>query len=817
MVGSEAPVDGVLVVRIQGERAALTPVGRSWVQWQAATRTLHLAGQTPAGWDEQLWRNLCAGQAVQVPLALVLAALEADDPRIEAAPGSWLGDCRVVAVRPVFELRLDGDNQAVEARLSAIYPGEVRIPVRAAGQGTPRILRCTAQAVETTGPDAEMRAAQSLLDAGFAAGDSPGHFRLTGNEAVTEFASGLLAGLRRHWQVIESPAWLAAHRKLKSVRPSFVQTGSGEDWFAFDVRLVTDDGQVLPSEVAARLLRSKNRSIETFDGNKLLMSREESDWLDGTLEDLGLSLETTAGRVKNEHQPHFSSICAIQQNQININELQISDTVASSAAVRESLGPLADRLRDYQWRGVQWLVERMEGLRGALLADDMGLGKTIQTLAWIKISLGRRGDLGPVLVVCPTSLVSNWREESARFTPELRVTILHGSARDERFEGLDAADMAITTYGALVRDRALHLRREYAAVVLDEASVIRNPESEISRCVAKLRARARLALTGTPVENRLGDLWALFRFLRPGYLGSRERFREVFEDPCARGAPPISVRRRLHDRVGPFLLRRTKSEVAKDLPPKIEIVDWCEMGPVQRGWYAGLAREGARVAEESRRQAATGGARFKVLTALLRLRQACCDLRLLAGDDPAASRWTPEERSGKLPRLLERLREAVDGGHRVLVFSQFATMLGHLRETLEAEDFGCCLLDGSTRDRAAEVARFRSADGPPVFLISLKAGGYGLNLQEADTVIHYDPWWNPATEAQASDRAHRIGQTRPVTIYKLLMRGTVEEKVLHLQERKRAMLSAAFTAVEEDGSGLPDGLAQDDLLGLLGG
>ena len=815
LVESSAPVAGLLTLRREqasGE-SPLTPVGRSWVQWQPATRTLHLGGPTPAGWDESLWRSLCEGRPVQVPLALALGSLESTEPPFEAAPDSWLADCRVVAVRPGFELHLDGTSQRATASLSARYPDQTIVQI--AGQGSHRILRVDGLTVETTDPAAETAAAQTLITAGFTAGDPPGCFRIADEETVTEFATATLPALRRQWQVSESPAWLATHRQLKSVRPSFVPTGSGEDWFAFDLRLVTEDGVVIPPAAAARLLRSKGRSLETKDGNRLCLSREDADWLDGTLEDMNLSLEAGAWKADIGHQPHFLSIQQNAKNKLISNELRITQTTASNADVRVRLGALAERLRDYQLAGVTWLAERLQDLGGALLADDMGLGKTIQTLAWIKISLAGRGDLGPVLVVCPTSLVGNWRDEAMRFTPELRVTVLHGSGRDERFEQLAEVDLALTTYGSLVRDRALHLRREYAAVVLDEASVIRNPDAEVSRCVAKLRARARLALTGTPVENRLGDLWAMFRFLRPGYLGSRERFREVFEIPCAQGAPPISVRRRLADRVGPFLLRRTKSEVAKDLPPKLEIIDWCEMSAVQRGWYAGLVREGARVAEECRNQPASGGARLKVLTALLRLRQVCCDLRLLATDDPAASRWTPDERSGKLARLLERVREAVDGGHRILVFSQFATMLGHLREALEAEQFGCCLLDGSTRDRAAEIARFRAADGPPVFLISLKAGGYGLNLQEADTVIHYDPWWNPAAEAQASDRAHRIGQTRPVTVYKLLTRGTVEEKVLKLQERKRAILDATLAAVEEDGGGLPTGLGQEELLGLL--
>jgi SNF2 family DNA or RNA helicase len=369
----------------------------------------------------------------------------------------------------------------------------------------------------------------------------------------------------------------------------------------------------------------------------------------------------------------------------------------------------------------------------------------------------------------------------------------------------------LTSFGTLARDLAWHLKREYRAVVVDEASLMRNPDTDHAKALFKLRARARVALTGTPVENGVRDLWSIFRFIQPGWLGSREEFRERYELPLADPGSAGGVMRRLRFKASPFVLRRTKEQVAADLPSKLVVDEFCELSPDQVAVYRQLLEEGRKQVEVLQDQKQAGAARMRMLTVLLRLRQTCCDLALLKND--RFNQLLVGRRSSKLERLLELLNEAVSGEHRVLVFSQFQTQLKEIEKCLEVAGIGSLRLDGQTRNRQELVDRFQRVDGPPVFLISLKAGGYGLNLTAADTVIHFDPWWNPAAEAQASDRAHRIGQTRPVTVYRLLTRGTVEEKVVRMQERKRELAGV----VDEDGTGDAAGWSEGDLMEMIRG
>jgi SNF2 family DNA or RNA helicase len=348
--------------------------------------------------------------------------------------------------------------------------------------------------------------------------------------------------------------------------------------------------------------------------------------------------------------------------------------------------------------------------------------------------------------------------------------------------------------------------QEFSAVILDEAQHIKNPDSQNAQAAATLRARHRFVLTGTPVENSVRDIWSLMNFLMPGYLGTRADFRERYEGAIqSQSAGP--EQHRLTRRIRPFLLRRTKQLVAKEIPEKLEQVAYCELTDVQRAVYSQLAEGTRRQLSDMAGEKDRNKSRMVMLTALLRLRQAACDVRLLGLESPPKE----AEASGKLDLLQELLSEAVDGGHRVLVFSQFVAMLGHIRSRLDGLGVEYCYLDGQTRDRAAQVGKFQ-AGGVPVFLISLKAGGTGLNLTGADTVIHFDPWWNPAVEAQATDRAHRIGQKRVVTSYKLIARETVEEKILNLQAKKRAVIAATLESEEP----LMEGLTAEEIQGLLG-
>ncbi|AKS41104.1 DEAD/DEAH box helicase [Wenzhouxiangella marina] len=437
-------------------------------------------------------------------------------------------------------------------------------------------------------------------------------------------------------------------------------------------------------------------------------------------------------------------------------------------------------LRPYQSYGLGWMQFLREFGFGGILADDMGLGKTIQTLAHIQTEKEAGRLNRPALVIAPTSLLFNWRAEARRFAPDLKVLTLHGPERKGQFQWIDESDLVLTTYPLLSRDAAELIAHEFHLLILDEAQSIKNPRTRAAREVRRLRARHRLCLSGTPLENHLGELWALFDFLMPGMLGSYSRFRKVFQKPIERQTDD-ERRETLARRIRPFFLRRTKSEVAPELPPKTEMVRAVALEGAQRRLY-----ERYRVALHDKVRRALAGpgldkSRIVVLDALLRLRQICCDPALLK--EGAAARAG----SAKRELLRELLPELVAEGRRVLIFSQFVTMLELIEQDLAALGIEHVKLTGQTRDRRAVVERFQSGQ-VPVFLISLKAGGVGLNLTAADTVIHYDPWWNPAVEDQATDRAHRIGQDQKVFVYRLLTEQTVEEKVFELQQSKRGLI-----------------------------
>jgi SNF2 family DNA or RNA helicase len=470
------------------------------------------------------------------------------------------------------------------------------------------------------------------------------------------------------------------------------------------------------------------------------------------------------------------------------------------------LGPLEDVLRPYQRQGVAWLQFLRENRFGGILADEMGLGKTLQTLAFIQSCHTNRKLSGPVLIVCPTSLVFNWVAEAKKFTPELKVLALHGAGRHERFKEIAQSNLIITTYALIRRDAERYRELEFDTLVLDEAQHIKNRQTQNALAVKALRADHRLVLTGTPLENSVLDLWSIFDFLMPGYLGSATDFRERYEQPITRDKDQ-AVQARLGRRLRPFILRRLKTEVAKDLPAKLEQVSFCELTDEQAEIYKQVLAVSRK--EVMAAVGAQGLAKSKmiVLNALLRLRQICCDLRLLKIESAPFT----DDSSGKLAMFSELLEEAIDGGHRVLVFSQFVSMLTLLKERLTADTIEFCYLDGATTNRGAVVERFQGNANIPVFLISLKAGGVGLTLTGADTVVHFDPWWNPAVEDQATDRAHRIGQTRVVTSYKLIARGTVEEKILALQQRKRAIIKATLGGEES----LTDNLTWEEIQGLF--
>jgi len=464
-------------------------------------------------------------------------------------------------------------------------------------------------------------------------------------------------------------------------------------------------------------------------------------------------------------------------------------------------------LRDYQRRGYSWLAFMKNLGLGACLADDMGLGKTVQTLALL-CTLKEHQQLQPALLVCPTSVLGNWQREASRFAPQLRFEIHHGerSKKPEEFQArLEQCDVLLTSYALLTRDKKLFLDRTWQLIVLDEAQQIKNPNSKVSKLASKLEAKGRLILTGTPVENRLQDLWTLFRFLQPELLGSKRRFQSRFAIPIEKRGD-TSIKRQLKRVVGPFILRRTKMDplIASELPPRVDTTVDCSLTPEQAQVYEAEVREALQSVQNLEGFHRKGA----ILRLLTRLKQLCDHPALLEekGD------WEPS-RSGKLHRLFEILKElSPDEG--VLIFSQFTSMLKHLKIAL-TEFLGeeILLLDGATpREKRDEmVDRFQSRIGPRIFCISLKAGGVGLNLTRASSVVHFDRWWNPAVEAQATDRAHRIGQTQTVQVFKFVTLATLEEQIARILLEKESLMQDLI----EDGDGWLTELNDRELSDLL--
>ncbi|MGA9394240.1 MAG: DEAD/DEAH box helicase, partial [Azonexus sp.] len=439
-----------------------------------------------------------------------------------------------------------------------------------------------------------------------------------------------------------------------------------------------------------------------------------------------------------------------------------------------------------------------------ILADDMGLGKTAQTLAHLLLEKEAGRLDKPALIVLPTSLIFNWKHEAARFAPGLSVLSLHGPERKNRFAEIPEHDVVLTTYPLLWRDADELMQHSYHLLILDEAQTVKNAQSRGAEAVRKIDTRHRLCLTGTPLENHLGELWSQFDFLLPGFLGGARQFARHWRTPIEK---LNDSRRRdlLARRIRPFILRRKKEDVAQELPPKTIIVRSVELEGTQRDLYETVrAAMDVKVRDEI---ASRGFSRSQIviLDALLKLRQVCCDPRLVKANSARKVR----ERA-KLDLLMAMLPELVDEGRRILVFSQFTSMLALIEDELAAIGLEYTLLTGSTIDREVPIRRFQNGE-VPIFLISLKAGGVGLNLTAADTVIHYDPWWNPAVENQATDRAHRLGQDKPVFVYKLIVSGSIEEKILALQEKKADL--AAGILSEDRGVELKFG--NDDLAALF--
>jgi superfamily II DNA or RNA helicase len=463
-------------------------------------------------------------------------------------------------------------------------------------------------------------------------------------------------------------------------------------------------------------------------------------------------------------------------------------------------------LRKYQHQGLSWLQFLREYGFNGVLADDMGLGKTIQALAHLLLEKEAGRLDRPALIVAPTSVLSNWQREAARFTPGLKCLLLHGPTRSRHYAQLHEYDLVITSYALMTRDLEQHLQQDYHSLILDEAQAIKNPRAKSALAACCIKAAHRLCLTGTPLENHLGELWSLFQFLMPGFLSSQQKFNQLFRTPIEKHQD-VERQQQLQRRTAPFILRRAKTQVAQELPPKTIIVREVELHSSQSKLYESLRLAMTDQISKLLQQKGLKNSHIEILSALLKLRQVCCDPRLVKLESARKVK-----QSAKLEMLLEMLAELLEEGRKILIFSQFTAMLSLIEAELQVRDIDYAKLTGQTRNRDAAIAAFQEGHAD-VFLISLKAGGVGLNLTAADTVIHYDPWWNPAVENQATDRAHRIGQQKPVFVYKLVASGTLEEKILQLQEKKQLLADGVYQQ-DAKGEALP-GMSGEDILSLL--
>ncbi len=803
--------NGEITLRVTGA----IPAGllRGAVAWVLLGRTLRPLG-LPAGMEGLLTDEL------RLPRLRVPQFMNVDWPRLaeqcDLTANFDPADFVLETARPRFRLQLTGGLAMLDAKLECLY-GNDRVTPGLAAATDALWLPDPASPLRYGTRDiaAEQAALQRLQRSGFLGPDAAGLLHIRGQNPVLDFFAREFPRLEREWEVtLEERLDRSTRQNLERIEPRFQITPSGEQWFDLNVAYKTTGGEQFAPADIQRLLLSGQSHTRLKNGKFALLDTGAVEELQEVLLDCAPRQHAAGYRLDNRQAGFLDATLRAQTTwQVQAPAAWSQRSAQQRGEVKVTalpLGPLESVLRPYQKEGVAWLSFLRSNHFGGILADEMGLGKTLQVLALVNSlrSSAGTGARRPWLIVCPTSLVFNWAAEAAKFTPDLRVLALHGPRRQEQFATVPSHDLVITSYSLLRRDAEAYRSWDFETVVLDEAQHIKNRQTQNAQAVKAIRAAHRLVLTGTPLENSVLDLWSIFDFLMPGYLGVAADFRERYEIPIVR-EKNAAAQSRLARRLRPFLLRRLKREVAQDLPEKIEQVSYCELGAQQRALYQQVLEAGRQEIQAAADASAAGKGRMLALTTLLRLRQICCDARLLAaglGDRPL-------EPSGKVELFGELLEEILDGGHRVLVFSQFTSMLDLLREELQARELTYCYLDGSTRDRAGEVAKFQRDAGIPVFLISLKAGGVGLNLTGADTVIHFDPWWNPAVEAQATDRAHRIGQRNVVTSYKLIARDTVEEKILQLQSRKRALFAGMLAGEEQ----LTGALSWDEIQDLLAG
>ncbi len=757
-----------------------------------------VADQVTPGWLTRLYRS----PALVHPSSELPRLLTELIPRVAASLGAELPDLSQVAdlvdAQPDFILITNGDIIEASARLRVRY-GEHDFPVPPAGFPSPLAFlppagRSTRPQVVRRDVGGEMAAVQRILNLGFKP-DEAGEGLVTRGDSAVSFWTQGITELPAAWEKRVPDDLARVLVRTTPVSPQ-MRVSSGVDWLSLDMSFSTEGVAVNELELRACLEHGRHL-VKLADGSYAPVREED------VAEILERMAEIEAG-VSDMSKLPLSQAGRVQDLMRLVGDAKVTPAAKS---LFQKLGDVAEippvakprnlkcaNFRDYQKRGFSWLVFLQEVGTGGILADDMGLGKTLQTIAlllWAKNKSKRKLSL----VIAPTSVVSNWAREIEKFAPSLTTVVWQGPDRHELRPELDDADVMITSYALLRRDEDFLNTLDMRYVILDEAQHIKNPLSATARAAKALRSERRLALTGTPIENRLSEIWSIFDFVTPGLLGTLKSFEERYARPIDRG--DAEAAEKLRTIIHPLVMRRTKSEVAPELPAKIEQEIVIPMADEQAKLYKQMLKQVRDSVLSAVEKQGVNKAQIQILAALTRMRQVACDPRLtnLSGE------WSADT-SGKVQALKEIVEEAVAGGHRLLVFSQFVQMLQLIRQMLDEIGVTYEYLDGSTKDRQERVDRFNGDERINAFLISLKAGGTGLNLTGADTVVHFDPWWNPAVEDQATDRAHRIGQSKVVTVYKLIARDTVEEKILKLSEKKRELVSSVLTTESTPMKGL---------------
>ncbi len=666
----------------------------------------------------------------------------------------------LLVIKPSFSVHLEGTVKKVVAKATVSYGDELKSSLSRETKGSFQFLKFESEKIHITNAELEQRALSHLVKAGF---DACGKdLILEGEREVLEFLAythPIL--LNEEWAITMMGSFraLAYNTTVLSLRLQIDPYSQQDEFASVQYSFETSEGKGMKSTDVQRLMQSGQQSFKLKGGRVALLSRKEFELISEAIRDceasqsVGKYLIPTSEvqyllelgiRIKGEFKPPAEAVPEVNSNTLSCYEM----------------------LRDYQKEGVQWLLSRLQNSQCALLADDMGLGKTIQTIAVIE-ALAMNAQ---TLIVCPASLIPNWRTELAKWLPSYNPEHLQ-----------------IMSYQKYLRDAEAQKNVSYELCILDEASMIKNPETKLSQALCQQPARYKLALTGTPLENTAGDLWSIFRFLSPHYLGKKAQFRERFVKPLEKaGYTAELTSKRLRAKLNPMVLRRTKQNVLTELPPKTYRIDYCAPNAEQIKEFDRIRKEYEELREQD------DVTQIQILTSILRMRQVANDPKLLSNN---FTQYAP-----KVSRLLQILEQAKALNKKVLVFSQFAQMLDILQDQLQEHGHLCSKLIGSTRDREQQVQNFRETNN--VFLISLKAGGYGLNLTEASIVVHFDPWWNPAVENQATDRAYRMGQSEPVTVIKLITENSIDERILKLQQQKQSLYSTTIDESTQNTAGI---------------